>query len=254
MKNRFKYLAAIALTTFSVFAATEWGNLFVKGNLSITGTSTLTGVATLTAAPVLSALTASTVPYLDASKVLTSSAVTPTELGYLSGVTSAIQTQINALSGTPAGTVIMYGGSACPTGYVAMDGSAISRTTYSDLYNVVLTTYGTGNGTTTFNVPDARGVFIRGSGSQTISSITYTGTRGTTQGDQLQGHYHNSVVNFVNYGGADGANYGASNSGTVKYSTSQQVLAAITDGTNGTPRLGSETRPANIVLLYCIKI
>ncbi len=52
------------------------------------------GVVSLSIAPIFSGLTASTVPYLDSSKVLTSSAVTPTELGYLSGVTSAIQTQL----------------------------------------------------------------------------------------------------------------------------------------------------------------
>lgn len=50
----------------------------------------------------LSGLTATTVPYLDASKVLKSSAVTPTELGYVSGVSSAIQTQLNAKAGTGA--------------------------------------------------------------------------------------------------------------------------------------------------------
>lgn len=70
--------------TFGAYATTEWGNLFIKGNLSVTGSNTF------------SALTASTVPYLNASKVLTSSAVTSTELGYLSGVTSAIQTQLDA--------------------------------------------------------------------------------------------------------------------------------------------------------------
>jgi len=58
---------------------------------------------------VLSDQTASTVPYLDASKNLVSSAVTPTELGYLSGVTSAIQTQLNAKQGTiTTGTTSQY--------------------------------------------------------------------------------------------------------------------------------------------------
>src|SRR5687768_14331957 len=62
-----------------------------------------------------SALTASTVPYLNASKVFTSSAVTPTELGHVAGVTSAIQTQINtkapSASPTFTGTATMPSGS-----------------------------------------------------------------------------------------------------------------------------------------------
>lgn len=84
MKKIFYAPLLILLTTFAAYGAIEWGNLIVKGNLSVTGSNTF------------SALTASTVPYLNASKVLTSSAVTPTELGYLSGVTSAIQTQLDA--------------------------------------------------------------------------------------------------------------------------------------------------------------
>lgn len=61
----------------------------------ITGAQTIAGQKTFTSAFILSSLTANTVPYLDGSKIITSSAVTPTELGYVSGVTSAIQTQIN---------------------------------------------------------------------------------------------------------------------------------------------------------------
>jgi microcystin-dependent protein len=57
----------------------------------------------------------------------------------------------------PAGTVMDFAGAAAPTGWVVCDGSAISRTTYSALFSVIGTTYGVGDGSTTFNVPDARG-------------------------------------------------------------------------------------------------
>lgn len=68
-----------------------------------TGTQTLAGAKTFSSAPALSSLTASTVPYLDGSKIFVSSAVTPTELGYVAGVTSSIQTQLGtkAPSTTP---------------------------------------------------------------------------------------------------------------------------------------------------------
>ena len=55
------------------------------------------------------------------------------------------------------GFISMYAGSTAPTGWLMCDGSAVSRTTYADLYAVIGTTYGAGNGSTTFNVPDLRG-------------------------------------------------------------------------------------------------
>ena len=66
---------------------------------------------------------------------------------------------------TPVGTIIAYSGNgALPTHYLACDGSAVSRTTYAELFDVIGTTYGTGDGTTTFNLPDfSDGQFSEGS-------------------------------------------------------------------------------------------
>ena len=57
----------------------------------------------------------------------------------------------------PSGTVSMFAGSSAPTGYLLCDGSAVSRTTYANLFTAISTTYGSGDGSTTFNVPDLRG-------------------------------------------------------------------------------------------------
>lgn len=57
----------------------------------------------------------------------------------------------------PAGTLTMYAGAAAPSGWLLCDGSAISRTTYSALFTAIGTSYGTGDGSTTFNLPDMRG-------------------------------------------------------------------------------------------------
>jgi microcystin-dependent protein len=62
----------------------------------------------------------------------------------------------------PAGGIILFGGSAAPTGYLLCDGTAVSRTTYAALFAVIGTTYGVGNGSTTFNVPDLRQRFPLG--------------------------------------------------------------------------------------------
>lgn len=60
------------------------------------------------------------------------------------------------LNSVPTATISMYGASSAPTGWLLCDGSAVSRTTYAALFAIISTTYGTGDGSTTFNVPDMR--------------------------------------------------------------------------------------------------
>lgn len=59
--------------------------------------------------------------------------------------------------GTPPGTVTAFAGSTAPEGWLLCDGSAVSRTAYAALFAVIGTTYGAGNGSTTFTLPDLRG-------------------------------------------------------------------------------------------------
>ena len=65
-------------------------------------------------------------------------------------------------SGVPVGTLVDFAGSAAPTFWILCHGQAISRTTYSVLFAVIGTTYGVGDGSTTFNLPDLRGVVLAG--------------------------------------------------------------------------------------------
>lgn len=66
-------------------------------------------------------------------------------------------------SGVPAGAILAYGGSTAPDGYLFADGSAVSRTDYADLFAVYGTTFGAGDGSTTFNLPDyTGGTFLEG--------------------------------------------------------------------------------------------
>ena len=64
----------------------------------------------------------------------------------------------------PAGTVLPFAGAAAPTGFLLCSGQAVSRADFADLFAVVGTTYGAGNGTTTFNLPDLRGRVAAGKG------------------------------------------------------------------------------------------
>jgi microcystin-dependent protein len=68
---------------------------------------------------------------------------------------TATAAELNS-GGMPTGALIPFGGAAAPTGYLLCDGAAVDRTTYADLYTVLLDVYGAGDGSTTFNVPDMR--------------------------------------------------------------------------------------------------
>jgi microcystin-dependent protein len=139
----------------------------------------------------------------------------------------------------PAGAVQAFAMNSAPAGWLAADGTAVSRSTYAALFAAISTTYGAGDGSTTFALPDLRGIFVRGSGSQTISGTAYSGTFAAVQQDQLKSHTH-LVNSYVN--GAIG-NSGRPQEGTSGNSDSFATLATG----------GDETRPANIALLYCIK-
>jgi microcystin-dependent protein len=148
----------------------------------------------------------------------------------------------------PTGAVIPFAMNSAPSGWLAADGSAVSRTTYAALFAAIGTTYGGGDNSNTFTLPDLRGIFVRGTGSQTISGITYSGTLGTKQNDAMQGHYHNILTNTTGAGSSPLLKAGAVGAVSVVGATT-----IVTDGTNGQPRVGAETNPANIALLYCIK-
>lgn len=83
----------------------------------------------------------------------------------------------------PAGTVSAFAGATSPAGYLLCDGGAISRNIYSDLYAAIGTAYGVGDGSTTFNLPDLRGEFIRGlDNGRGIDNDSFTFQATTTNG------------------------------------------------------------------------
>jgi len=101
----------------------------------------------------------------------------------------------------PAGTVTAYAGSTAPTGYLIADGSAVSRTTYANLFAAIGTMYGAGDGSTTFNLPNYNGQFLRGwdNGQGTDPNATSRTDRGdgttgdavgTKQANQTLAHNH----------------------------------------------------------------
>lgn len=88
------------------------------------------------------------------------------------GATTAKQAREN-LEVEPIGTVFAFAGNNIPIGYLPCNGSAISRTTYGDLFAVIGTTYGAGDGSTTFNLPNLTEKFIQG--SDTVGTVKSAG-------------------------------------------------------------------------------
>jgi microcystin-dependent protein len=95
--------------------------------------------------------------------------------------------QIQGAPGVPTGALLPFAGSAAPNGFLLCGGQAASRTTYAVLFAVIGTTYGTGDGSTTFNVPDLRGRLpagkddMNGSAANRVTSGG-SGITGTTLG------------------------------------------------------------------------
>lgn len=76
----------------------------------------------------------------------------------------------------PPGIIVPYGGTAAPSGWLLCDGTAVSRTDYADLFAVLGTAYGAGNGTTTFNLPDLQGrVSVGKAAAGTFATLGGTG-------------------------------------------------------------------------------
>jgi len=157
-----------------------------------------------------------------------------------------------AITGTsvPSGAVLPFAYNVTtgivPAGWLLCDGSVYTTAVYPTLGALLGNTYGGSTGT--FGVPNLSGLFIRGAGSQTSGGVTYSaGTIGTIQADNFQGHEHS-------YSGTAVSNTFAGGSGSGLTGSAKTTTGEITDGTNGTPRYGTETRPVNLAMVYCIKI
>lgn len=96
----------------------------------------------------------------------------------------------------PAGTILLTGRSAAPTGYLLCQGQAISRTTYADLFAAIGTAYGTGNGSSTFNLPDLRTRTAVGRDTAT-SGFTTMGQKG---GSATHSHGAGSLFSLISWG------------------------------------------------------
>lgn len=98
---------------------------------------------------------------------------------------------------TPVGTVNAYAGATAPDGWLLCNGAAVSRTTYAALYAVIGTTYGAGDGSTTFNVPNLTNRVPVGSGGTYSAGNTGGAATVTLSESQIPAHTHGSVADHT---------------------------------------------------------
>jgi hypothetical protein len=194
-----------------------------------------------------------------AAKIAAKSEVTNagSQISALNDQASSIKAKINGIA--VPGTIVAYAGpldeaSLTNQGWLPCDGRPVRIADYKDLYKQIKSTWGNGDGVFTFNLPDLRGVFLRGvNGIRTDPfsdpdatnrvSLLDGGNKknnvGSYQPDEFKSHTHDIKVYIKELGG----NINGAGRGNVDGTNSNMVLA------NG----GNETRPKNAYVYYIIK-
>ena len=128
---------------------------------------------------------------------------------------------LTGIEGIPTATIVPWSSASVPSGFLECDGSAVSRTTYATLFGIVGTTYGVGDGSTTFNVPDlADNVPVGKSNNKALAStggantVAATGNVGGSTANatlttaQLASHSHNMPGALTGGSPSAGAGFG----------------------------------------------
>lgn len=134
----------------------------------------------------------------------------------------------------PTGCVMAYSGAAAPAGWLLMDGSAVSRDTYARLFSIFGTTYGAGDGATTFNLPDARGRALVGYDAtqpefDDIGEVGGEKTH-TLSESEMPSHTHTVDIGHNEYGVADWDLDYAGAGGRAFQTSGSRTSAATGDG------------------------
>ena len=228
-------------TFYFVAGATNSGAL----TLSVNGGSPISVVKTTTSGTAI----------LTGTEVVTGNVIGVTYYS-TTGQFQLITNNINVA--TPPGQVATYAMTSCPAGWLNANGAAVSRTTYSILFSTIGSTWGNGDGSTTFNVPDLRGTFVRGTGTNGTYAAAVGQAVGTYAADTYLNHDHTAtqaahthtytqVTTTAQATGGSGSNYfNNSTTGTTSSTTPAITVGASTTG-------GTETKPKNYGVLYCIK-
>ena len=175
------------------------------------------------------------------------------------------------VAGVPTGAVFCVAVATIPTGYLECNGAAVSRTTYAALFSFIGTQYGAGNGSSTFNLPDLRGEFVRGFDNG--RGVDSGRGIGSSQSGQNLSHDHDADASATSnvsdpghrhpsrgYGNDDdgGNQYTGSGNNDVRSNAIEDATTGISVATNVSIDVdndgGNEARPRNVAMMYIIKI
>jgi len=210
------------------------------GNFTVNGTLTASGIADTGAlsAASLSVSGATSLATGSISGIMTApTATTGTNTTQLA-TTAFVNASITANPGVLSGSLLMWPTTSAPTGYLNCDGTAVSRSTYASLFAVVSTTFGSGDGSTTFNLPNYTNRMPYGAtigstgGSANAIVVSHTHTATVTDPN------HSHAVNAVGFTG-DGSFALGSGSGQPQVTSTSPAVTGIsvsnsTTGVSGT--------------------
>ena len=163
-------------------------------------------------------------------------------------------------NGVPAGSIFTFASTTVPSGYLECNGAAVSRSTYATLFAAISTTFGVGDGSATFNLPDLRGQFVRGWANNATGTGDDGRSFGSSQADQNKTHGHTASVTDPGHrhvtkghgtqddGGSNltGSTSGGTSSTSMNDANTGISVSVASDG-------GAEVRVKNIALMYVIK-
>lgn len=152
---------------------------------------------------------------------------------------------------SPIGAINAFGGTTAPEAWLLCQGQAVSRTDYAELFAIIGTAFGAGDGSTTFNVPDFRGEFLRGAGNNSHTNQGNGGNVGTHQDATIHVHNYNVENSTYNWMSPNASvrNIDASVSNTMysNISAGSTVESATVNGARYT------ARPTNTSVNFIIK-
>jgi Phage Tail Collar Domain/Major tropism determinant N-terminal domain len=150
---------------------------------------------------------------------------------------------------TPVGTIIAFGSTTPPTGYLECNGVAVSRNLYADLFRVIGISFGAGDGSNTFNIPDLRGQFLRGWDHG--RALDPARAFGSSQTDGIKDHVHRPLT-VSGYNDDSAAHAGGLSKAGTGYNDATAHSGPMYS-TGSYPAASTETRPTNVAVTYCIK-
>jgi len=233
--------------------------LVLYSTLNVSGLATLTQTQINTSLSVLQNI----------SFLGTLNNISTTTFSYLNGLTSNIQNQINNISNSnPIGSVISYAGSTSTlNGYLLCDGTQYPISSYVALFNVIQYTYGGNQATGFFNVPNYKGIFLRGAGTQSVNLNVIAGSGGAVQktynSPSLGTIYTDETIESTTSNYVNGINQevksfitSANAFGPPNYNFNYSNAVASLNYTTGNDRLNighTETFPVHTSINYFIK-